>query len=108
MKLARREFLHLVTGAAAAGSYPGSALALDYPTRPITIVVPFAAGGATDVLARLIADSMGKSLGQTVIVEDVTGAAGSIGVGPRRAIAGGRLYAERRYTDDARVNRRSL
>jgi tripartite-type tricarboxylate transporter receptor subunit TctC len=80
MKLARREFLHLVTGAAAAGSYPGSALALDYPTRPITIVVPFAAGGATDVLARLIADSMGKSLGQTVIVEDVTGAAGSIGV----------------------------
>jgi tripartite-type tricarboxylate transporter receptor subunit TctC len=80
MKLARRDFLYLVTVAAAAGSYPGSALALDYPTRPITIVVPFAAGGATDVLARLLADSMGKSLGQTVIVEDVTGAAGSIGV----------------------------
>jgi tripartite-type tricarboxylate transporter receptor subunit TctC len=70
-----------MTGAAAAGSYPAaSALALDYPTRPITIVVPFAAGGATDVLARVLADSMGKSLGQTIIVEDVTGAAGSIGV----------------------------
>jgi tripartite-type tricarboxylate transporter receptor subunit TctC len=81
MKLARRHFLHLMTGAAAAGSYPAaSALALDYPTRPITIVVPFAAGGATDVLARVLADSMGKSLGQTIIVEDVTGAAGSIGV----------------------------
>jgi tripartite-type tricarboxylate transporter receptor subunit TctC len=81
MKLARRHFLHLMTGAAAAGSYPAaSALALDYPTRPITIVVPFAAGGATDVLARVLTDSMGKSLGQTIIVEDVTGAAGSIGV----------------------------
>jgi tripartite-type tricarboxylate transporter receptor subunit TctC len=80
MKLARREFLYLMTSAGAAGSYPASALALDYPTRPITIVVPFAAGGATDVLARLLADSMGRSLGQTIIVEDVTGAAGSIGV----------------------------
>jgi tripartite-type tricarboxylate transporter receptor subunit TctC len=56
MTLARREFLQLVTGAAAAGSFPASALALDYPTRPITIVVPFAAGGATDVLARVLAD----------------------------------------------------
>jgi tripartite-type tricarboxylate transporter receptor subunit TctC len=54
--------------------------AQDYPTRPITIVCPFAAGGATDVLARVIADPMGKSLGQTIIVENVTGAAGSIGV----------------------------
>src|SRR6516225_7217993 len=80
MKLARRKFLHLLTSAAAAGGYPASALALDYPTRPITIVVPFAAGGATDVLARVLADTIGKSLGQTIIVEDVTGAAGSIGV----------------------------
>ena len=80
MKLARRKVLHLLTGAAATGSYPACALALDYPRRPITIVVPFAAGGATDVLARVLADAMGKSLGQTVIVEDVTGAAGSIGV----------------------------
>jgi tripartite-type tricarboxylate transporter receptor subunit TctC len=80
MKLARREFLQLTAIAAAAGSFSASALALDYPTRPITIVVPFAAGGATDVLARVLADAMGKSLGQTIIVEDVTGAAGSIGV----------------------------
>src|SRR6516164_3527642 len=80
MRLARRGFFHLATGAIAAANYPHSAFALDYPTRPITIVVPFAAGGATDVLARVLADAMGKSLGQTVIVEDVTGAAGGIGV----------------------------
>jgi len=80
MTLARRRFLHLVAGATAAASYPYSASALDYPIRPITIVVPFAAGGATDVLARVLADAVGKSLGQTIIVENVTGAAGSIGV----------------------------
>jgi tripartite-type tricarboxylate transporter receptor subunit TctC len=80
MRLARRKFLHLASGAVAAGSYSGSAFALDYPTRPITIVVPFAAGGATDVLARVLADPMSKALGQTMIVENVTGAAGSIGV----------------------------
>ena len=80
MRLARRKFLHLAAGAAAAASYPRAAFALDYPTRPITIVCPFAAGGATDVLARVLADPMGKSLGQTIIVENVTGAAGSIGV----------------------------
>src|SRR6516162_7203862 len=80
MRLARRRFFHLATGAIAAANYPHSAFALDYPKRPITIVVPFAAGGATDVLARVLADAMGKSLGQTIIVEDVTGAAGSIGV----------------------------
>jgi len=80
MKLARRNFLQLAAGAAAAGSRPGFAVAADYPTRPITLVVPFAAGGATDVLARMLADPMGKSLGQTVIVEDLAGAAGGIGV----------------------------
>ncbi len=80
MIFARRKFLHLAAGATAAASVPRAALALDYPTRPITIVVPFAAGGATDVLARVLADPMSKSLGQTIIVENVTGAAGSIGV----------------------------
>jgi tripartite-type tricarboxylate transporter receptor subunit TctC len=58
-----------------------SAAADDYPSRPITMVVPFAAGGPTDVIARLMADHMGRTLGQNVIVEDVTGAAGTIGVG---------------------------
>jgi tripartite-type tricarboxylate transporter receptor subunit TctC len=77
---ARRHLLQLATGAFAAAGFADLAFALDYPTRPITIVVPFAAGGATDVLARVLSDAMGKSLGQTIIVEDVTGAAGSIGV----------------------------
>src|SRR5271169_2567317 len=80
MRLSRRSLLHLGAGAAAAGTYPNCAFAVDYPTRPITIIVPFAAGGATDVLARVIADPMGKSLGQTIIVEDLAGAAGGIGV----------------------------
>lgn len=55
--------------------------AQSYPSRPITMVVPFAAGGPVDTIARLIAVPMGKALGQTVIVESTTGAAGTIGVG---------------------------
>jgi tripartite-type tricarboxylate transporter receptor subunit TctC len=57
----------------------GISSAQDYPTRPITIVVPFAAGGPTDILARLFGQSMSQTLGQPIVVEDVTGAGGSIG-----------------------------
>ena len=53
----------------------------DYPARPITIVVPFAAGGPTDTLARLLAGPMSRALGVNVLVEDITGAAGTVGVG---------------------------
>lgn len=59
----------------------GLASAQNYPSRPITIVVPFAAGGPNDTFARILADSMRGSLGQTVIIENVGGAAGAIGVG---------------------------
>ena len=52
-----------------------------WPSRPITIIVPFAPGGPTDTLARLMSEPMRKFLGQTVVVENVTGAGGSIGVG---------------------------
>ncbi len=52
-----------------------------YPARPITMIVPFAAGGPTDVLGRIIAEGMRKTLGQTIVIENVTGASGSIGVG---------------------------
>ncbi len=60
-------------------------LAQDYPNRTISIVVPFAAGGPTDTVARLVAQSMTKSLGQTVIVENVAGAGGTIG--PKKVAA---------------------
>lgn len=59
----------------------GSAAAQVYPARPITMVVPFPAGGPTDVIARIVADRMRDPLGQPIIIENVTGASGSIGVG---------------------------
>ena len=58
-----------------------SAFAQPYPSRPVTFVVPFAAGGPTDMLARLLTERMRVALGQTVIIENATGAAGTIGVG---------------------------
>jgi tripartite-type tricarboxylate transporter receptor subunit TctC len=57
------------------------AAAQNYPNRPITIIVPFAAGGPTDVLARVLGERMRAALGQPVLIENVTGAGGSIGVG---------------------------
>jgi tripartite-type tricarboxylate transporter receptor subunit TctC len=57
----------------------GAAAAQSYPTRPITMVIPFAAGGPTDVLGRVVAAKMGESLGQQVVVENVTGAGGQTG-----------------------------
>jgi tripartite-type tricarboxylate transporter receptor subunit TctC len=59
----------------------GVARANDYPSRPITIIVPFSAGGPSDAMARILAERMKTTLGQTVLVENVTGAGGSIGVG---------------------------
>ena len=56
-----------------------------YPTRPITLIVPFPAGGPTDTIARIIGDHMKDTLGQTVIIENVTGAGSTIGTG--RAVA---------------------
>src|SRR5579864_3013017 len=71
----------LLVAAAAALTIVASAAAQDYPSRSITMVVPFAAGGPTDVVARILAEGMRASLGQPVVVENVTGAAGSIAVG---------------------------
>jgi tripartite-type tricarboxylate transporter receptor subunit TctC len=61
--------------------WPGIAAAQNYPTRPITMIVPFSAGGATDTLARFLAEKMRGILGQPLIIENIAGAAGTIGVG---------------------------
>jgi tripartite-type tricarboxylate transporter receptor subunit TctC len=65
----------------------GVAAAQTYPVRPITVIVPFAAGGPTDVLARVLGDHIRADLGQPVLIENVTGAGGSIGVGRVAAAA---------------------
>ena len=61
--------------------FAGSAEAQSFPSRPITMIVPFAAGGPTDVIARVIGERMGQSLGQPVVIENVTGAGGTIAAG---------------------------
>jgi tripartite-type tricarboxylate transporter receptor subunit TctC len=81
MKLPRRRFLHFAAGVAALLPASRFGWAQAYPMKPITMIVPFAAGGATDVIARIVAGRMRISLGQPVIIENVTGANGSIGVG---------------------------
>src|SRR5258708_8481400 len=81
MKLPRRQFLQLAASAAASPGLARPAHAQAYPTKPITIIVPFAAGGSTDVIGRILSERLRVSLGQTVIIENVTGAGGTIGVG---------------------------
>jgi tripartite-type tricarboxylate transporter receptor subunit TctC len=84
----RRYILRLalaVLGTAATADLAGAQV---YPTRPITMVVPFGPGGPTDVLARILAERMGASLGQPVIIENVAGASGSTGVGRVARAAG--------------------
>jgi tripartite-type tricarboxylate transporter receptor subunit TctC len=81
MTLPRRRALRLMAGAAALAAMPRHAAAETYPARPITMVAPFPAGGAADTIGRIVAERMQDSLGQSVVVENVTGAAGSIGPG---------------------------
>ncbi|MGC1446424.1 MAG: tripartite tricarboxylate transporter substrate-binding protein, partial [Xanthobacteraceae bacterium] len=66
----------LLAGAALASA--GAALAQDYPSRPITMMVGFPPGGPTDTLARIVADGMKTALGQPIVIEDLTGAGGTI------------------------------
>ncbi|WP_342452386.1 tripartite tricarboxylate transporter substrate binding protein BugD [Pararoseomonas baculiformis] len=78
--MTRRRALLLATALAAPALLPGLAQAqAAYPNRPITIIVPFAAGGPTDVVTRLVAEVMSRDLGQPVVVENVGGAGGTLG-----------------------------
>jgi tripartite-type tricarboxylate transporter receptor subunit TctC len=81
MKLPRRTFLQYAGAVAAAPAFSRVATAQPYPTRPITMILPFPAGGIIDAEGRLLAERMRKSLGQPIIIENVSGASGSIGVG---------------------------
>jgi tripartite-type tricarboxylate transporter receptor subunit TctC len=76
MFMTRRRFL-----AASAVASAGIAQAQAYPTRPITMIVPIGAGSSSDVVGRVVAERMGTSLGQPIIIENVSGADGSIGTG---------------------------
>jgi tripartite-type tricarboxylate transporter receptor subunit TctC len=78
MKLRRRQFLHLAAGAVALPALSRVARAQTYPTRPITMIVPLAAGGGLDATGRVLADRMRRSLGQPVMIENVTGGDGNI------------------------------
>src|SRR5438874_10242009 len=81
MKLPRRNFLHLSAGAAALPAVSRFAWAQAYPSRPVRIVVPFAAGGAVDTLARLYAEKFKDTHGITVVIENRAGGNGSVGAG---------------------------
>jgi tripartite-type tricarboxylate transporter receptor subunit TctC len=81
MEYPRRQFLRLAATLAALQTLSAIASAGDYPSRRITLVVPFAPGALTDGIARVLAEGMRSSLGQPVIVENVTGADGTIGTG---------------------------
>src|SRR6476660_7487745 len=79
MKLPRRQFLHLAAGAAVLPAFARSAGAQAYPTRPVRIVVAFAAGGTTDIVARVMGHWLSERLRQQFIVENRPGGSGNIG-----------------------------
>src|SRR5262245_20104314 len=79
MKLPRRRFMHLAAGAAALPALSPLAWAQAYPTRPVRIIVPFAAGGGTDITARVLAQWLSERMGQQFIVENRPGGGTNIG-----------------------------
>ena len=93
MKLPRRQFLHLAAGAAALPAVSRIARAQAYPSRPVRIIVGFAAGGATDIVARLIGQWLSERLGQPFVIENRPGAGSNIATEAVVRAPAGRLYA---------------
>jgi putative tricarboxylic transport membrane protein len=79
MKLPRRTFLHLAVSIAVFAAISHVASAQTYPTRPLTLIVPFAAGGTTDVVGRIVGEYLSRTLGQQFVIENVAGAGGTTG-----------------------------
>src|SRR5215475_10379713 len=79
MKLPRRKFLHLASGAAALPAVPRLGWAQTYPTRPVRLIVTVAAGGGADIIARLIGQWLSDRLGQQFVIENRPGGGGNIG-----------------------------
>jgi tripartite-type tricarboxylate transporter receptor subunit TctC len=81
MKIRRRQFLRVALSAGALPFLPRAALALNFPTRPVRLIVPFPAGGATDIFARLAAQRLSERLGKQFYVENIVGASGNVATG---------------------------
>ena len=81
MRFRRRGFLHLAAGALALPALPRLSVADSYPSRRITMVVPFAPGALSDILGRVMAEGMQASLGQSIVIDNASGADGTIGSG---------------------------
>jgi tripartite-type tricarboxylate transporter receptor subunit TctC len=79
MSIKRRAVLTFAVAAAALAAAPQIVQAQAYPTRPVTLIVPFPPGGSTDVAARIVADNMSRTLGQQVVIQNVSGAGGTTG-----------------------------
>src|SRR5262245_43813190 len=79
MKLSRRPLLHLAASVIALSVVSPIASGQTYPSRPITMIVPFAEGGGTDVTARIVSEHMSRTLGQPIIIENIAGAGGTTG-----------------------------
>src|SRR3979411_3309037 len=71
----------ILTALVAMRAFGAPAFADNYPSHPITVIVPFSAGGPSDAMMRILAERMKQTLGEAILIENVTGAGGSIGVG---------------------------